>query len=264
MTDILMLDALSPELRQAIAQVDARTLCPKCDGGRGREVSLSIRTSADGVVTMKCYRASCGWFGLTMTDTDAGFAFKRSKPARVYRDPTIPLQGKTKRMLANGYGLDRELMDYHGWRLNERGTTLVMPVRDPFGRTLGHVTRTFATPKKCYTFKATAKPWLDWWVTDDEPTVIVEDCLSACRLAGLGYTAVALLGTGISVAQAKQIRDYATGTAVLALDRDAFVKATKLCKRHAHIVPMIPVCLDEDIKNMKQDYDIHKLFRGYR
>ncbi len=263
MTDVLLLESLPEYLRQVVeAGTPGKYLCPKCDGGRSKEMSLSVYGSGEGIVKLRCWRASCGWFGLTMTDPTAELHRKHIKPPSVYREPTQPITGRNLGpMLTRRYGLQRDLIDGHGWATDQDARTLVMPIRCPYGGERGHVTRSFETNKRCYTYKATAQPWLDWWA-GGKTIVIVEDCLSACRLAGLGYTAVALLGTGITVAQAQEIAAYAgQGRSVwLALDRDAFGKALKLASRHKHIVPLMPICLDEDIKNMKHDDDIHKLF----
>ncbi len=154
----------------------------------------------------------------------------------------------------------------HGWTEDGTGTTLVMPILDPYGRVRGHVTRTFDTPKRCYTYKATSQPWLDWWFDTDNPApvVIVEDALSACRLQGCGFNAVALLGTSMTTEQASEIDIVSTPRSVhLALDRDAFQKAIKLRSRHAHILRLDTVaCLTVDIKNMDSDDDIREMFGG--
>jgi len=187
------------------------------------------------------------------------------KKVTVYREPIEPLAyGDIDLRLRKKYGIDMAVCQSHGWGASEDGKTLIMPIRCPYGGVRGHVTRTFTAPKRCFTYKATAQPWLDWWAADAEnqPIVVVEDTISACRLAGLGYPSVALLGTSISNPQAQEISKIADRRPVyLALDRDAFVKALHLAKRHAHIVQFLPVCLTEDIKNMKDDDDIHKLFK---
>jgi twinkle protein len=42
----------------------AKVFCPRCGGGRTREVSLSVRIDDDaGGATWQCHRGSCGWKG---------------------------------------------------------------------------------------------------------------------------------------------------------------------------------------------------------
>ena len=196
-----------------------------------------------------------------MSDPDARLRTQRLKPPSVYREDTTPLGARMRAKLLT-YGVSIRAAKDHGWRQHDN--ELVMPVRSPYGEVRGHVTRTFDTPKRCYTYKATAQPWLDWWTGNlYKVTVVVEDCISALRLYGLGYNAVALLGTSITTEQAKEIENYSRGADIyLALDRDAFDKALHLTRKHSHILRMRPICLDEDIKNMKNDDDIHKLFEG--
>ena len=58
--------------------------CPKCEGGRTREISLSVKIDADGEgATWVCHRGSCGW-------TDGGRvhnAASPARPARGYQQP---------------------------------------------------------------------------------------------------------------------------------------------------------------------------------
>jgi hypothetical protein len=232
MSDVLLLDRLPEYIQSSIKSgLDVRVHCPKCDGGQTAELSLSIRSMGEGIVKLSCWRASCNWYATTITDPNAKIHSRKVKEANYYRDPV--------------YGLAGDML---------------------FRQERGHVTRTFTTPKRCMTYKATAAPFLDWWrhdyAGDPRPLVIVEDTLSAARAYGAGFDAVALLGTNISVDDAKEISVYTRDkrNTYLALDRDAFLKALKLASRHAHIIPMKPVCLDKDIKNMDTDKDIQNLF----
>lgn len=46
-----------------------QVLCPKCDGGRRRETSLTVTIDDDGEgIVWKCHRGSCGWTGGQRTD----------------------------------------------------------------------------------------------------------------------------------------------------------------------------------------------------
>jgi len=264
MTEVLLYEALPHELREQIDNGVTRCRCPRCDGGASREFSLDVRQADTGVLKLKCYRASCSWFGISITEPNAVLQRKSVKPPSVYRNPTIPIQGDIQGKLVNDYGLSLEQAREHGWRLSEHGTELVMPVRDSYGNVRGHVTRTFGKPKRCFTYKETAQPWLDFWGgCEGAATVIVEDCISACRLASVGLNAVALLGTSMTVDQAKEIAEVGKGADIwLALDNDAFEKSLHMAQRHAHVIQMKPVYLTRDIKNMEHDEDIKDLFNG--
>ena len=257
MTDILLFANLPDDLRTDISNGVDRAMCPRCDGGGSRERSLSVRQDGIGVLKLKCWRASCGWYGISVTDKNAKLQSRQIKKPSVYRDETQPLGARLRAKLTLDYGCSVRNAKEHGWR--QSGNALVMAIHDPYGRVRGHVTRTFTKPKRCYTFKATAQPWLDWWVGGDT-TVVVEDCISALRLHTLGYSAVALLGTSLTVDQASEIAQFCPGKIYLALDRDAFDKSLHMAKRHRHVVKMLPVCLDEDIKNMQFDGDIIRIF----
>ena len=262
MSEVILLDQLPDYIRERIETGDpGKMRCPRCDGGRSNELSLSVFGVGVGIVRLKCWRASCGWYATTMTDPDAKMSHKIIRPAMVYREPVEPVAGRIMARLEWQYSLKQTVWKRHSW--GTTGDILVMPVLCPYGGVRGHITRTFDTPKRCMTYKATAQPWLDWWPGDAEhkPLVIVEDTLSACRLTGLGYPSVALLGTGISVEQAQEIGAVSQGVdCFLALDSDAFGKAVMLASRHAHILSMRPICLPEDVKSFKDDNDIHKLF----
>lgn len=263
MTDVLLFDALPEYLRDQITAGSSRCICPKCDGGTNRESSLDVRQEETGVMRLKCWRSTCDWYGITVTDPNAKIQSKNIKPPTVFRDPIVPVSGPMERRLVLDYGLTIDVYKAHGWGMNEAGDQLIMPVKNPYGHVRGHVTRTFESPKRCYTFKATAQPWLDWWPgATSDTTILVEDCLSACRLSGLGYQAVALLGTSISVDQAKEIAVQSCGPVYIALDNDAFAKSLKLVLRHKHIVQMKPVLLLEDIKSTEHDDEIRRLFSG--
>lgn len=268
MTDVLLFSALPDELRDAITEGVTRTWCPRCDGGRSREQSLSIRQADDDVVlTLHCYRASCGFYGVTVTDPNANLIQTKIKEPTVYREPILKIRRTNiGAMLEADYGLRHSHFQRHGWGVAGDMSTLILPIRSPFRLERGHITRTFDKPKRCYTYKATTQPWLDWWRGEGRDIVIVEDCLSACRLSQLGYRAVALLGTAMSTEQAKEIAEVARVSnfkdVILALDRDAFEKAIYMAKRNSHIIKMNVRCLEQDIKNMEHDRDIEALING--
>jgi len=266
MRHVTAISALPQYMQDVIASGADRCVCPRCDGGTHRESSLSIRTTDSGVVTFKCFRASCGWYGLTVADPNAIFEQKKIKIGRVYRDPTHPLAGHIADSMVIDYGLKLPLLHQRGWRQNEARDTLIIPVRDRNGLEIGCITRTVMLPeKRVYTFKATARPWLDMWIHENTaPVVVVEDCLSAARLYGLGYSAVALMGTSLSNQQAQEISLAAHDREIiLALDRDAFDKSLQLRRRHRNVLTISRVlCLTEDIKNIDNDNDIRELIDG--
>lgn len=256
------IEQLPSYVQEAIAAGNGYTKCPTC----GRDGKLGL-TYVDAIVHANCFRSTCGARYLTVTDPTVRFDRKKVKEARPYDKETKMIYGTARDMLIVDYGLDWRTWDHHGWKLSIDETELIMPIRDAYNRTRGHITRTlYEKPKRVYTYKETAQPFIDWWFQsmNSAPVVVVEDALSACRLSQLGYNAVALLGTGINQDTAREISATADDREIiLALDRDAFDKAVKYSRKHAPIWGQIKVlCLTEDIKNMTDDDDIKRLVDG--
>lgn len=260
---VIALDALPGYIRDALASGVDRVKCPRCGGGTSGESSLSIRPKDDGVLSLWCYRSSCGFKALSVLDSSAKFTAKKLKEATVYREATRPVTLEHGTILIADYGLRVDTWTEHGWRSAVTGDWLVMPIRDCFGREIGHVTRSLLSkPKRVLTYKATDRSFMDWWLTESTaPVVVVEDALSACRLSGLGYNSVALLGTGMSRDDARELTRGAEGREIyLALDRDAFGKALQLADRHRHLVRFSQVlCLNEDLKDVDNDDEIYRI-----
>lgn len=257
---IIPYEQLPGEVRQAYESGASYTLCPACKGGRTREVSLNIRQIDDLTVSLRCFRASCGWMART-----AGVSkpYSPQFQPRPLEADVLPLSMSMQGWLASTYGVNPDVLIARGWRqLDER--TLSIPLLDIYGRQTGHQTRTTTSPKVCRIYKTVDKPVLDVWVRDgNECVVIVEDSISAARLYCLGYNAVSILGTNITIEAAKEIALTAGDkTVILALDRDAFDKALHLSSKLRHIVRMTPVCLAEDIKDAEHDMDIVSLIDG--
>ena len=84
--------------------------------------------------------------------------------------------------------------------------------------------------------------------------VIVEDCASACSLAGY-LSGIALLGTSLLESHIPTLRTY--DRLVVALDKDATKKALDLVRRLQAIRPTSLVILDKDVKDMTDDERKH-------
>lgn len=260
---IIPLDSLPLSTQKGIESGDGRVLCPVCGGGSTKERSLSILpTEHIGLTKLTCWRSTCGFWGY-VTAPGVEFVSKRMHEPRPFNEDTIPLQGEQLSKLQLDYGLDKAVMHARPFRLlRDNPDTLVYPVRDQYGREIGHATRTLSKPKRCMTYKQTAGVFMDFWrsVSAGAPTVIVEDCLSACRLRGLNFDAVALLGTNMSAADAKAIASFHDGEVYIALDADAWDKSMKYVSKYAHILTMIPIPLTLDIKDIQDDREIERMF----
>jgi len=249
------LDALPLPLQSSIAAGEGYANCPKCDGGSRKRQTLGLTYSDNSVVHLKCFRVTCSYRGLTLTDPNADFSQRKVKQAKPYREPTHALDKRAREFLEANYGIRRDWC-YQRLRLNEDLDTLVISVRDPYGRTRGHITRTlYEKEKRVYTYKETDRPFLDYWIEDlnSAPVVVVEDVLSACRLSGLGYNAVALLGTGLSREDAKEIA-YAAGDRARQGCFRQSIKATRQTQAHTASVQS---------SLFRQRYKRHGLRRRY-
>lgn len=104
----------------------------------------------------------------------------------------------------------------------------VYTVRGPTGSHRGVIARSFsgAMPKSL-TYKYLDEPFLGWaGEYGQEPLVVVEDWVSAEKVAEAGFRAVALNGTLLDQARAHEIGSLWSGAQiVLAFDNDAFGKA---------------------------------------
>jgi hypothetical protein len=135
---VIALDSLPWQIRTSIETGEtAKQVCPRCDGGSSNERSLYIRYGDDDVVTLKCYRVSCGWFALLLADGSAEVTRKKVRQGRLYREPTRPVDGKAAATLGIEYGLAVDSFE-NRWRLSDDREWLVMSIRDPYGRERGH------------------------------------------------------------------------------------------------------------------------------
>lgn len=245
---------ISDNLRTAIAAGQTRAICPACGGGSSREQSLSIRQDGP-IVSLYCFRNTCGWRHVAGSG-DAPSA-RREREPRVYDGPLQPVgyAGVMGERLDYDYELDPR--DYFGrWWEGEPGS-LVMAALGPHGQLRGHTTRTFTKPKRCMTYQsALAQPWLDWWLPDTfkKHMYLVEDQISACKIASLDHCAAALMGTQLSPTKAGEIAQVCKARSlkpVLALDPDATTTAFGLAARYGHALPGLAVLpLPDDPKDI--------------
>ena len=76
---------------------------------------------------------------------------------------------------------------------------------------------------------------------------IVEDCISACKVALAGFTGIALMGTSIPDNFVSPIVDR-IDRAFVCLDRDATEKSFKLRDCLSHVIPTQIKMIDKDLK----------------
>ena len=266
--EVRPLESLPYTLRQQIVDGQTRALCPTCAGGSSGEQSLAIYHSDDvEMVKLSCWRSTCDWWALVPLDPNVKIERKKMKEARVFDQETRLLSTEFRDYLVERYQLRPSVIQKRGWlELQHRHRHLVMPVLDHYSRPIGHTVRSFGSPKWCDTYKqCPGDKWFDVWDQPraEGPIILVEDQLSACKLAGLGYSAIALLGTNLSTAKFGHMRGVIMGRRILlALDNDATDKSLRYASKYAHLARITPVLLEEDIKTMDNE-EIHELMHRY-
>ena len=210
--------------------------CPSC--GKNK---FYVTRKTDGLAYI-CHRASC---------PTQGFVGDR------YAESIPPFKPKTTMAEFTGelYPIDSLDIDYFWQRfhidldLDDLKTTgdsrYAFPLIGPDDRLRGHVIRRASwTGKeqppirddygesfpKALTYIHPDVPRCGWYHSMNEQSVVmVEDCVSAMRIAQLGVTAVALLGTTLSPKVLGEILRWKNGKHyILALDPDAQDKARKI------------------------------------
>ena len=135
------------------------------------------------------------------------------------------------------------------------GGRVAMSVRSPRDTHRGWSLRALRTTRgtKALTYGQDDEELLSWYRTHPgAPTVLVEDIPSAVR-ASKYMNAVALLGTGIGLARATEIGEYATHGVIVALDQDAINLSFKWARMWGLLwgdVSVLP--LEVDLKDMNE------------
>lgn len=231
-------------------------LCPFCEGGRTGERTFGIIRTARGAL-YNCFRASCGASGgVTIGGTSAPAKEVKGPKfqPRHYPYSTYDPEAIIGEYVFTKYEITPATMKYWGvkWGADE----IVIPIRNPIGYKLGHVTKCFSGKKKKNdNYKASDEfPFIAFFTEGREGTVyIVEDCLSAMKLWQMGFPSIALLGTSMSAADALYMSKY-WQKAKLLLDRDAFDVSVKIAKACNLFFDKLGVRLiDQDIKDTAQE-----------
>lgn len=222
-------------------EVDASTrlLCPFCDGGQSKEVSMTVHRNQQGLL-YNCHRATCGNKGFIPTNgillTGAPKKEGKKSKIRKFDHPTIDLREEDYDFFYSKFELDKETVEYAGVKYCPRLWRFAFPVFDYFGRTVGINTRSYCggVPKTIL-YPFTDDPiacWYDGGKVLGKKTIpmviVVEDQLSALKINS--YTnipTIALLGTSLSEDTVRSIA-FVARKLVVWLDYDAIMKAKSL------------------------------------
>lgn len=243
--------------------------CPVCKGGTSREKSASyfVDEVLDHPVFFVCHRAKCGARGSFVgSKHDSFLPYKDNK--RKYHRKTIQNNRLIERifdLVSDKYGLTREVLEFYKVFLEsfeDKAIYLSVPLFSIDGtEALGFSKKLIkrydnnATLSKSLTvhFSKSSKsrnPLFRQYpnAAIGKTIVIVEDCLSAIKIAslGIGASAIALLGCSLSRDRGIEIRkffgqEYGYSVIVM-LDPDAGEKAVHLAMKNGW--EWIPVRLD--------------------
>ena len=210
------------------------TYCPFC--GATHEAKLSLTRKADGIL-YNCYRASCGRGGF-VTSSPSNWARADLPKRPVHKEyETEELPDDIRDFIQSAYGISYLTIEAEGWTYARESNRLIMPLRSRLVHTFGLCAK--ALPSRFG--KASSPKVLMHYTSEDalrlhfplcisyssNALVLVEDILSATKLAALGIPTAALLGTHISTEVLSYLATQYESLTV-ALDPDATVKALRL------------------------------------
>lgn len=194
---------------------------------------------------------------------------------RPYIGQIVPLSDIDRQFFFDVYGLTAAMI--RGRIMVDPGTDrYVLPIYSPTGRIRGHVLRqpwsksprsppTWYGSAKADTYMNVAEPVQSFytrlvtWDGNPDPLVMVEDQLSAIKLAAYGFSSVAVLGTPytkdpLGYQQADRVAELAREAAsrefIVALDADATADALLFAKKWGAAFKKIRVAiLEQDLKD---------------
>jgi hypothetical protein len=226
--------------------------CPVCGGGNNAERTFSV-TRVDGGLVYNCYRATCGTRGFVPTSgvLIPAKPYDPNQGLRPYHGEYRPITDEDREYFAQRFGLfnvPEFAIGHNEW--NE----YVFAVRGPDGlKVRGYTIRQKpwsgepASPrvpvphigsdsksksKLLMHAQGAAQSWFFSGSNPERgPIVLVEDHISAMKVAQAGVTGVALIGTNIDEAKVREIAMLKPSEVVIALDQDATGTAFKHARR---------------------------------
>lgn len=251
--------------------------CPEC-GKWGFSM-----TNRHGKLLYHCFKAGCGFSGRVLLTGHSSLASQaqavpqQEERLTPYRGYFRPIERSDWQALQKRFGISIEPPLVSLYR--NRADNYLLPVKSAAGTLRGHVERVPwrgaelsgesttgpPMPMKSLSWKSKEGPWLAWYKPAilinprDMPVILVEDQMSAIKLADCGYTACALLGTNLSSEKVAEIQSVSKHI-VIALDSDATATAFKLARKWQHgFSSCRVVILEKDVKDSSKE-EIHAKF----
>lgn len=239
----------------ADGETAAGQMCPACQGGSSGERTLSVSRQG-GSLLWNCHRASCTFAGREHARSYRGDEQRTRVPpargvaGRAYYRNAEPLPDEINSLLREKYGFDSVQISELAWDVKTE--RVVIPVYNQWGELEGSVLRSEsgASPKALsYTEEDAIAVFSH---PSSRKVIVVEDAYSALR-ASKYMTGVALLGTHLNVERVEAIKDIRAEQVKLALDADMAHKTIKYVRQYRNVLPMHPVLLSKDLKNMNEE-----------
>ncbi len=239
--------------------------CPICQ----KKNTFSVRDT--GYERMfNCFYANCdtkGRTGKRLTTTNARSVMQPSKPLETKpKDKPFEIPDTFVPLTRNQKALDY-VRDHHAYRAyldnavdimyDIRQDRVVFLVRD--GKQIVDATGRSLTNRKpkWYRYGKSNRPFV---CGGSRTAFLVEDCVSACSVVLFSVTGVALLGTNLLQSHLDVLKGY--NKVIVALDKDATLKAVELTRKISQFVNCRVAFLTDDLKNLK-DTDRERIVRKY-
>ena len=211
--------------------------------------TLSVRHE-NGRLVWNCFHANCTAKGMTDSELRAEDLDKFINPSKT--EPSKEFVIPKHFVTVFGNNKAREYLESFGITDTEarlmydvKQSRLVFLVEDN-GMVVGAVGRVLChsdTAPKWYKYGTPPVPFIVG--TNKYIGFIVEDCISACKVALAGFTGIALMGTSIPDNFVSPIVDR-IDRAFVCLDRDATEKSFKLRDCLSHVIPTQIKMIDKD------------------
>ena len=240
--------------------------CPVCQ----KKNTFSVRD--DGYERMyNCFYASCdtkGRTGKRLTTSNAKSVIQPPKPTSKPKPKDVPFEipdtfvpltrnQKAVDLVRNNHAYSAYLSNDAEIMYDIRQDRVVFLVKDD-KQIVDAVGRSLTNRKpKWYRYGKSNKPFL---CGAGNSVFLVEDCFSACSVTIFSVTGVALLGTNLLQSHMDVLKQYKK--VVVALDKDATLKAVELSRKISQFVNCSVAFLPEDLKNLK-DEERERIIRKY-
>lgn len=219
-----------------VGTVRGSLTCPECNGGEHSEASFAVGREPSRI-WWNCFRASCGAKGVSgshrlETAPVVARAIDRIRP---YTKPWLETDTIDEIYFGSRFDLYADTIT-ENIRVSEDDTYL-LPYRDYMGNIRGVVDRSPAwkgwpkpvrtgnPPQKAKTYIHSTDPVCGWyrgsWASASKAIVVVEDQISAMRVAQAGATALAMLGSNINQEVVRDMYLKHPRQVILAFDPDA-------------------------------------------